>query len=37
MGQKNGLPPAFLLQRTWVVFKGGEENICFDKITKIPF
>jgi hypothetical protein len=26
----------FLLQRTWSVFKGGEENIVLYKITKMP-
>jgi hypothetical protein len=26
----------FLLQRMCSVFKGGEETICFDKITKMP-
>jgi hypothetical protein len=32
----NGLPLVFLLYRTSGVFKGGEENICFDKIIKMP-
>jgi hypothetical protein len=27
----------FLLQRMCSVFKGGEETICFDKITKMPW
>jgi hypothetical protein len=36
MGQKYGLPPVFLLHRTWFVFKGVEENIVLYKITKMP-